>query len=416
MAESPTRHIAASNLRRAAFFALAGSVVLVLLSIAASEILLAFAVGFAALLWIREEHLWRRLPPAVLPASLFILWTIIAAAFSPDPLNGLKITKKFFLFLILVVGPFMLKGKDSAVRVYRAIFCTAAIGALAGVAQYLANPNRDLLHRITGFMGHVMTFSGLLMLVLVALAAYVMSIGLGKGAWTVPLGLLLIASLAMSLTRNAWVGATVGLVVVLALARPKALGGLALILVAMLLLSPGKIQQRIRTGFNPSDDNTRNRIELFETSLRLIRAHPWLGAGPKNVGKAALQYRGSNEWPDWMYQHMHNNFLQIAAERGLPGLALWLWFMGRLAWDAWKVRRAAAQRRIPGQAHPTPNEALFVSTAALGSWAALLVAGMAEYNFGDSEVLILFMFIMAAPYAFPDGAPGSSVTTDRSIP
>ena len=37
---------------------------------------------------------------------------------------------------------------------------------------------------------------------------------------------------------------------------------------------------------------------------------------------------------------------------------------------------------------------------ALGSWAALMVAGLFEYNFGDSEVLTLFLFIMSAPYAY----------------
>jgi len=29
-----------------------------------------------------------------------------------------------------------------------------------------------------------------------------------------------------------------------------------------------------------------------------------------------------------------------------------------------------------------------------------MIAGMAEYNFGDSEVLTLFLFIVSAPYAF----------------
>jgi hypothetical protein len=35
----------------------------------------------------------------------------------------------------------------------------------------------------------------------------------------------------------------------------------------------------------------------------------------------------------------------------------------------------------------------------MGSWVALVVAGMFEYNFGDSEVLTLFLFLMSAPYA-----------------
>jgi hypothetical protein len=41
-----------------------------------------------------------------------------------------------------------------------------------------------------------------------------------------------------------------------------------------------------------------------------------------------------------------------------------------------------------------------VSTVALGALTALLIAGLAEWNFNDSEVLTLFMFLVAAPYTY----------------
>jgi O-antigen ligase len=137
-----------------------------------------------------------------------------------------------------------------------------------------------------------------------------------------------------------------------------------------------------------------------KTSLRLIGENPWFGVGPKNVAREAPRYRGSDAFPDWMYQHMHNNLLQIAAERGIPGLLLWICFMIRLAWDAWQLfarsRLATASR-----------EATMAATAALACWAALMVSGLFEYNFGDSEVLALFLFFVAAPYAFTGhGVPG----------
>jgi O-antigen ligase len=283
----------------------------------------------------------------------------------------------------------------------------AFVAAAKGVLQYLANPDRDLLHRISGFMSQWMTYSGLLMLVLVALSAYIMCIGFGRSAWVLPLGFLLIVALALSLTRNSWLGALAGLTVVLALVRPRALGGLLMVIMVLLLISPGKVQYRIRSGMDLSDDNTRNRIELFSTAMRLIRDNPWFGVGPKNVAQEALRYRGTDEYPDWLYQHMHNNFLQIAAERGLPGLALWLWFIFSLIRSTWRVHRASASRAGPGAGLVESSEAFFASTAALGCCAALLVAGLFEYNFGDSEVLMLFLFIVSAPWAFPDVEAGS---------
>jgi O-antigen ligase len=100
-----------------------------------------------------------------------------------------------------------------------------------------------------------------------------------------------------------------------------------------------------------------------------------------------------------MYQHMHNNALQIAAETGIPGLLLWLWFMVRLAWDALRCYRDANARTASAEG-TTDREALLASSAALAAWIALMIAGIAEYNFGDSEVLTFFLFIAGAPYAF----------------
>jgi putative inorganic carbon (HCO3(-)) transporter len=166
---------------------------------------------------------------------------------------------------------------------------------------------------------------------------------------------------------------------------------------ALYLVSPASIQNRLRSGWNPNDPNTRNRIELFGTTLRLIRDHPWLGVGQR-VSLEAPKYRGSQEFPDWMYLHMHNNFLQIAAERGIPGLILWLWFMLQLGWHAIRVFLASggSANADSGDSREADN---FVAAAAVGGWVALLAAGMFEYNFGDSEILTLFLFMMSAPFA-----------------
>jgi putative inorganic carbon (hco3(-)) transporter len=270
------------------------------------------------------------------------------------------------------------------------------------------------LHRITGFMGQWMTFSGLLMLVLVASSAYILCYGWRRSSWVMAAACICAVPLILSLTRNAWLGAIAGLTVVLVLLRPRAIAILGVALVAAYLLLPAGVKQRAQAALNPNDPNTKNRIELFETAIRVIKENPWVGVGQKGVKPAALKNRGSFEYPDWMYQHMHNNFLQIAAERGIPGLMLWLWFMSRLAWDAWRVYRVA-KRDCRDKSAEDIKEALVVSVAALGAWVALLFAGLFEYNFGDSEVLTLFLFMMSAPYVYlRDWAAGGKTTSVSS--
>jgi putative inorganic carbon (HCO3(-)) transporter len=382
--------------QRASFLFLAGSVSLALVSIAASQVLLAGAILGAVLLWKRQG----RHPglPSVFLWSLFLLllWTAGTVFASGGSLRAALI-RKFILFSLLLVVPLLARGTEKILWIYHAVFAVSAVSAIAGLVQFALNPDRSLLDRIKGFMSIWMTYSGLLMLVLVALIAYLVCLGWRKHLWGIPLFVALTAALYLSQTRSAWLGATLGIAAILVLKRPRAILGLAALLLVLYLVSPASFQNRLRGGWNPNDPNTRNRIELFGTTLRLIRDHPWLGVGQR-VSLEAPKYRGSQEFPDWMYLHMHNNFLQITAERGIPGLILWLSFMLQLGWHAFRVFLVS---RSPANTDPGDSReaASFVAAAAIGGWVALLAAGMFEYNFGDSEILTLFLFMMSAPFA-----------------
>lgn len=391
-------------LDQVAFWALAGCIALGQVSIAGSQILLAAALLATVISTPKRKDYFLPGMRVFLPLCAFMVWTIIAALASPNILLGLTIIKRFYLYLLIPVVPMIVRLEGRTTVIYRALFAVAVISSLRGLGQLIADPNRDLLHRISGFMSQWMTYSGLLMLVLVLLAAYALCQGSRTLLWVIPVIAFVSLALIFSQTRSTWMGAVAGIFVLVLLRRPRAIPGLLAMILVFYLLLPAPIKQRLRSGMDPADPNTRNRIELFETSFRLIKDNPWLGVGPRNVKYEALKYRGQNEFPDWMYQHMHNNFLQVAAETGIPGLILWLWLMTRLAWDALQTYGRAKSGSYP-EGEAVRKEILMVSCGALGAWAALLVAGMFEYNFGDSEVLTLFLFIVSAPYAFRATVP-----------
>jgi putative inorganic carbon (hco3(-)) transporter len=385
--------------RKFIFLSLSFSVASALVSIAVSQILLAAAL--IAWLWTEKRADLKPILrlPYIPPLCAFILWTMISGLVSHNPLTNLFACKKFFLFTLLLLVPAVARGQGSILWIYKAVFAISAISSITGILQYFADPNRDYLHRISGFMSHWMTYSGLLMLVLVILVNYGLNTRLRNLSWIVPLGCLIAAALVFSDTRSAWAGTIAGALIVILLKKPQAIIGLLAVILAVYFISPAKTKQRLESSWNMKDPNTSNRIEIWGTSLRLVKQNPWFGVGLKNVSREALKYKGNPGYPDWAYQHAHNNFLQIAAERGIPGLLIWIWFMIRLGWDAQRVYRDS--RKSPADS----KEALIVSVAALGTLAALLVAGLLEYNFGDSEVLILFLFTMSAPYAFLTGFP-----------
>jgi O-antigen ligase len=382
-----------------AFLALAACIALGLVSIAVSQIFLGLTLlGY---LWVLRRRKGAFLPqiPIALPLIAFSAWTIVAALASSNVLLGLTIAKKFFLFLLVFLVPLLVKGEGRLTWIYKAVFFVAVASSLGGLLQFVADPHRDLLHRITGFMSQWMTYSGLLMLALVILTAYGLTYGIRNHKW-VPFAFILIClALIVSQTRNAWMGTIAGIGTAVLLRKPRAIPLLLVGVLALYFVAPSAIKQRLLSGLDMNDTTTRTRIECFYTSMRLIQDNPWFGVGPKNVKFEALKYRREHEFPDWVYQHMHNNVLQIAAETGIPGLMLWLWFMLRLAWDAFSCHRQSNGKSFVG-GESLRREALTASSAALAAWVALMVAGMTEYNFGDSEVLTLFLFIASAPYAF----------------
>ena len=83
--------------------------------------------------------------------------------------------------------------------------------------------------------------------------------------------------------------------------------------------------------------------------------------------------------------HMHSDYLQIALERGVPALLVWLALIGAYARTLWRTRRLV------------PNENWIERGIVLGSLGGLLgfmTSGVVHYNWGDSEVVMILYLLM----------------------
>ena len=103
--------------------------------------------------------------------------------------------------------------------------------------------------------------------------------------------------------------------------------------------------------------------------------------------------------------HLHNVPMQIAAERGIPALGVFLWFVVSLA--------PRAHAHVPRR----PRTACSSATG-IAALVAMLAAGMFEYNFGDSEFLMLFLVLITLPFAAhaADAPPRRSQSSARPAP
>jgi len=289
-----------------------------------------------------EIALWGKI--MLFPAALILLRNI--------PLSRYTAMKMFFIFGIF----------------------TAAYGLVQYVALY---GHHDLEHRITGQSAHVMTLSGLLLPAsLVFLVIWIHDL-----RSIVPMVGVAMTHLALLLTytRSAWLGWIVAVAVLLIVKWPKALAWAVPVAILAISLAPLPFFSRVISSFDIKQSSNLDRIRMAEAGVEIIKDYPLLGVGPANVKEVYPLYR-KHDAPRFRIPHLHNNVIQLWAERGVLALVAYLFLQFLF------LRKCARGWRGPNARFAEVGVAVAV---------AMATAGMFEFNFGDTEVFYLLLDILA---------------------
>jgi O-antigen ligase len=372
-------------LERAACLTLFGFAAALQVSIAAADILLALTT----LLWLaqvirRRERI--EVPAMFWPLAAYAGATLVASIFSVDPRVSLVDSKQLVLLVIVPLVYRLLPGRRSLAAV-DVIVSVGAISATWGIIQYLILNYDHLGRRPQGALGLYMTYSGLLMLVACAAVARVM-FAKHHRMWAALVLPALFLALGFTFTRSAWVGACVGIGLLFLLRDFRLLALLPVAVGLFLAVAPANLTARLYSTFSLTDPSNIDRVAMIRSGFHIIKDDPLTGVGPDMVIQVYPHYRDKSA-VNQLNPHLHNVPLQIAAERGLPALAIWIWFIVTLTRDFLRRRR---------------SEFRSLSNSGLAAIAAMLAAGLFEYNFGDSEFLMLFLVLITLPYA-ADRAP-----------
>lgn len=377
------------------------------------------------------------------PILAFAVWTFLSASFSSAPLESHEGTKQIVLFCLLYLAVDSLIDARHRERILDAALLGTFVLASGVLLQFYFLGYDTIDNRPHSFLGHYMTTSGLLMLALLLAAArlafgphhwvpsrpdvtrllalvaglavltalrasnvfaaeserlFVAGVALSAGYMAVSTGIwpgpatstwiaglvipISVWALLLTQTRNAWLGAIVGLTLIAILRAPKLLWGLGAAILLVAITRPEVVMRRLTL----TDASSRDRYFMWQAGVDMIMEKPIFGQGPRMVEEAYGSYRWPGA-PNPNTSHLHNNVLQLAAERGIPCAVWWLWWMAAAMGDAY--RQARIGLRGLG----------WVSAATLAALSAVLVAGLAEYNFGDSEVLMFILLLTALPYA-----------------
>jgi O-antigen ligase len=148
------------------------------------------------------------------------------------------------------------------------------------------------------------------------------------------------------------------------------------------------LQQKRNVGFYDTKDGSITwRQTVYREGLQLLISRPRhliVGIGMDSI---------KSHWREWgMFDHgrlprghMHSTPLQLALERGLPALFVWLALLAVYARMLWLLARS-------GRVADWVERGIVFG--ALGGLAGFFASGMVHYNMGDSEVIMIFYFLM----------------------
>jgi hypothetical protein len=141
-------------------------------------------------------------------------------------------------------------------------------------------------------------------------------------------------------------------------------------------------QTRARDALMLGDPSSSLRAEVARVGLSRILIHPVFGHGMD-----AMQLHW-NEWgfPGKDMIHLHSTPLQLAFDRGLPMVVLWLWLM--IAFWLYIARAEKSARDLSD----TDSHGLLLGF--LGALSGFLASSLVNYNFGDADATMMFWFLM----------------------
>jgi O-antigen ligase len=376
-------------------------------SIAAAGILLTLTtVLWLTVVIVNRERI--EVPQMFWPLAAYAGATLVASLFSVDPVTSFYDSKQLLLFAIVPITYRLFRGERTLTAV-DVIITIGALNAVYGIVQYGILDHDNTAHRIQGNLGHYMTYSGVIMLVACLAAARVMFRRRDR-VWAALVLPAVVVALALTLSRNAWVGACAGIGTLFLLRDFRLVALLPVVLGLAVAFAPKAVSDRFYSmvslklavgagqGAGSTVESNRDRLAMMLSGLNIIKDKPLTGVGPDMVIQVYPHYRNHLSVQQ-RNPHLHNVPLQIAAERGLPALAIWLWFVVTLIRDFLARRKSSS---LPS-----------LAAGGLACVIAMLAAGMFEYNFGDSEFLMLFLVLVTLPYA-ADRSPVPAVARPRA--
>ena len=378
------------------FYALFCGHLLTLFGIALSNAFLGLTILATPFLPARREPALARARPLLGALVAYVLWLGVAIAASVDSAASLTSLREVLTLTTLPLALVAVRDEKRLRQLVDALVLVAAGLAVLGLSQ-LASGYGSIDRRIKGPFSHVMTFSGVLLLIDLLLIARMIApppvatlrprpLDRPWVAWTCVA--LINGAVMISLTRSAWIGIVAGLLALVWVRRRHWLLAVPAAAVVFVVAAPVPVVARMISTANLSDESTYDRLCMLEAGLRMTYEHPLTGLGPEIAKRRYPIYRHPTS-SRLNAPHLHNSYLQLLAERGFPALLAYLAMVGIAIGAAWRAYRDEGR---------TQGARVDLYLGAGAALFAFSIAGLFENNWGDTEVQRMALFLLALPF------------------
>lgn len=350
-------------------------------------VVLATCLILAGTFWLlaqRSEHAptVRRMP-ITRAGAIFAGAALLSVVTSEQPKTSLLEWARLVSVIMMLAVLERLFASDPAAirRALVAVYASLLVPAAFGVLQRLTHRHlsfADGIPRVHGTFGHPNSFAMYLAFLVVMGVALLPAV---RGRWRWALAgavLVAVVSLYFTQTRGSWIGAVVGVLLVLWL-RSKKLFVVSIVLLAVVAALP-PISSRFsdlsheKRASGVAGNSLVWRIEHWGEALQLSKDRPVTGIGLKMV---------EVESPDGKLPH--NDYVRAYVEGGALGLVTYLGLLGSFVLVSLRALRRAAKGLPRG-----------IAVGFAGCTVALIVISMSDNLMTQSVVLWYFAVFAAA--------------------
>jgi O-antigen ligase len=365
------------------------------LSIAAQQIFFGLALaGFLVYVAAIPGRNQLILPPKAI-IILMALYTVYRFTAMVVNHSDLIMIKKEWLFFMVVTGAVMLRNIKNLLWILD--FFAAGVIAISAYGIWQHFIGLDLYHhllldkmtygyRARGTFSTYLTYSGFLAVATIFLVpiGFTATNKLRKYVYLIASQISL-ASVLFNYSRSSIVALIIGVIILVLLIEVRYRKWVSLILLLTLafgiVISPDFLSRFDNLAQNEfTTAHANSRLAIWDTALKMVKQSPAFGIGPGKFMGKYIELRKNRTGRD--LTHAHNDFLNAAAEAGIPCAVFLISLWAAVLWYLYQGYRRC----------PVGFQKGVILGALLGSIVFLVMAQF-EAFFSDEEVRTLLMFV-----------------------